>query len=281
MKIGIIGLGLIGGSLGKAIKKYTAHEVYGYDKDASVCVKALKSFCCDAILDRDAIKTLDILAIALNEGVTLEALNEYAPLVKNGTLIFDVCGNKRRIVAKMCELKATYPEVDFVGAHPMAGKERGGVDHASADLFKGAYIVAVPVGNSSVEKIKNLFECLGAKGLRVSSAEEHDEMIAYTSQLAHVVSSSYVKDDDALRHIGFSAGSFKDLTRVARLDADMWTELFINNSDKLLAKLDKIIDNLCEYREALKDSDGIRLHALLEDGTRCKEIADNCEKEAR
>lgn len=279
MRVGIIGIGLIGGSIGKALKKYGGYEVWGCDKDGTAVKRAIAAQACDRAFDESEARELDVLIIALREGDTLRTLEKFAPLLRDGSTVFDVCGVKRSIVARMRDLKEKYPNIDFCGVHPMAGKERGGIDHSSAELFKNAYVIAVPIGGGVPSVVRDIFAKAGARGIKVASAEEHDYMIAYTSQLAHVASGCYVKDPRSATHSGFSAGSFRDLTRVARLDADMWTELFLDNADNLLDCIDCMAENLAKYREAIANADADALHALLVESTRCKENADACRAE--
>lgn len=276
MKIGVIGMGLMGASLTKAIVAKTPHEVYGYDIDSTVIAKASAQGAHTRALCKDDYAKLDMVIFALCPNTAIAEMNRVCPLLKEGAIVTDICGNKRDIVENMHLLKAQYPSLHFVGTHPMAGKEYGGIDNSTADLYVGAYCVLVPVSDDeyAVQTVKDLYMEIGAKGVEICTAERHDEMIAYTSQLAHVVSSCYVQNAHAVEHRGFSAGSFADLTRVARLNPDMWTELFLQNADKLGCCLDDIIARLIQFRTALGDCDGERLHAILSYGTACKEKAD-------
>ncbi len=282
MKIGVVGLGLIGGSLARALAR-TPHEVAGFDLNPEAVRRAEELGCISSVLKEEDYGSLDALVLALREGDTLAELDRLAGKLKDGCLVMDICGNKRRIVAKMTELKGIYPKLRFVGTHPMAGREYSGIEHSSPRLFEGAFGVLVPVVDDmqSVELARELYLSIGMRGVKICGAEEHDAMIGYTSQLAHIVSGCYVKNPRSASHCGFSAGSFMDLTRVARLDPDMWTELFLNNADNLYEDLNEIIFRLCEFREALGDGDGERLRALLIEGVRAKELADLSLKEDR
>ncbi len=272
MKIGIVGMGLIGGSIGLALKKYTEHEVFGFDVDDET-VKAMVGYSCDFMIDEQNLGELDALIIALKEASSISALEKYAPYLKDGAVVFDTCGNKRRVVACMENLKKSLPALHFAGVHPMAGREFSGLKAARAELFRGAYILAVEVENDEVaiKTVEDIFLSIKAKRLEVCTAKRHDEMIAYTSQLAHVLSSSYVKNPLALEHIGYSAGSFLDLTRVAKLDAAMWTELFLNNKDNLVLDIDRLISELKNYRDAIKNDNSEELYRLLDEGSRLKQ----------
>lgn len=286
-RVGIVGLGMMGGSLGAALNA-AGYGVTGYDLSDEVMAVALeKGYICAPLGD---IENIDVLIVALTEEKTLEALKIYAPRLRAGAAMMDICGNKRRVAARMEELKAEYPALHFVGTHPMAGREtdgkRYGIYKASAKLFCGAYAVAVPIcgDETGLDAAREIYLAAGAKGVKIATAEEHDRMISYTSQLAHILSSSYAKSDKARMHRGFSAGSFLDLTRVARLDADMWAELFLNNRDALLEDAETLIAELERYVDALKRADGDGLRALLEEGNAFKDAADRdafCDKEEK
>ncbi len=281
MKIAIVGMGLIGGSLGRALLKNTDNEVYGCDLDATALLKAdmLRAHT-RSIEDKDW-GDVDMVIFALCPNAAIKSMREICPNLKDGAIVADTCGNKRIIVEAMRELETKYPSLFFVGVHPMAGREFSGISHSSATLFDRAYVIVVPV-SQDIEKlsvVKQLFLDIGAQDVEICTADKHDEMIAYTSQLAHVVSSSYVKNGHSSEHAGFSAGSFRDLTRVAKLDPDMWTELFIQNKDNLVGDIDTLITHLKEYRDAINDNDPKRLRDLLADGVKCKEDAETARKE--
>lgn len=281
MKIGIIGMGLIGGSLGRAILKYTDNVVLGSDTDESALLKAEMLCAESAVMKDEDISSLDMLIIALCPEATLNVLRETAPKLKDGAIVMDTCGVKRGIVEEMARLSKEYPELFFVGAHPMAGREFSGIAHSQATLFEKAYVIVVPVSQdlTKLAEVKKLFKNIGAQEVEICSADRHDQMISYTSQLAHIVSSSYVKSERSSEHAGFSAGSFRDLTRVAKLNPDMWTELFLANGDNLVVDIDGLINRLGEYRAAIASGDGETLRALLADGVRMKEIAEAARKE--
>lgn len=281
MNIGIIGLGLIGGSLGRAIKKFTPHTVYTFDTDEEAMLKGELLSAYDKRLGDDDYKDIDLLIVALNPSATIEAMREACPKLKDGAIVTDTCGNKRVIVKEMKRLSCAYPNLKFVGVHPMAGREFSGVSHSVANLFERAYVIMVTVtpDMDALSRVKKLYLMLGAQDVEMCGAEKHDEMIAYTSQLAHIVSSGYVKNPHSSEHAGFSAGSFRDLTRVARLNPDMWTELFLQNRDNLIKDIEVLIDKLKEYDEALKNNDPTQLKALLEEGVRSKELAECARKE--
>lgn len=284
MKIGIIGLGLIGGSLGRQIIKNTSHTVYGYDISEDAMLKAQMLNAYHERLDTEAeVIDLDILIVALCPEATIKTIRELAPRIKKGGIIIDTCGTKRKVVAAMSELEDMYPDVGFVGVHPMAGREFSGISHSTATLFEHAYIILTPIRTDleSEEKVRAFFLETGCEGITVASAATHDKIIAYTSQLAHVVSSAYIRNPLSETYLGFSAGSFRDMTRVAKLNPDMWTELFTENKDNLIACIDDLRNRLGEYRDALAGGDDVKLKAILEEGTRMKEAAEKMRREVK
>ncbi|MBQ4586656.1 MAG: prephenate dehydrogenase/arogenate dehydrogenase family protein [Clostridia bacterium] len=272
MKIAIVGLGLIGGSLGRAICSKTRDRVYAFDIDEkSMSTGRLLSAYHERLTDKN-VGEMDVIIFSLYPDVLERELDFYCNKLKNGCLVIDLCGNKRRVVNQMQCLAEKYPHLEFISAHPMAGREFSGVSHSTTTLFDRASMILVPV-KADIRTIKWLKEyslALGFGKVVMSTAEEHDRIIAFTSQLAHLVSSAYVKSDQAQKSGGFSAGSFRDMTRVAKLSPEMWAELTLDNADHLTDELDKFIKHLQEYREALFSGDKDQLVKLLEDGNRIK-----------
>ena len=272
MKIAIVGLGLIGGSLGRAICSKTSDRVYAFDIDEkSMSTGRLLSAYHERLTDKN-VGEMDVIIFSLYPDVLERELDFYCNKLKNGCLVIDLCGNKRRVVNQMQCLAEKYPHLEFISAHPMAGREFSGVSHSTTTLFDRASMILVPV-KADIRTIKWLKEyslALGFGKVVMSTAEEHDRIIAFTSQLAHLVSSAYVKSDQAQKSGGFSAGSFRDMTRVAKLSPEMWAELTLDNADHLTDELDKFIKHLQEYRDALSSGDKEQLVKLLEDGNRIK-----------
>ena len=272
MKIAIVGLGLIGGSLGRAICSKTSDRVYAFDIDEkSMSTGRLLSAYHERLTDKN-VGEMDVIIFSLYPDVLERELDSYCKKLKNGCLVVDLCGNKRRVVNQMQGLAEKYPHLEFISAHPMAGREFSGVSHSTTTLFDRASMILVPV-KADIRTIKWLKEyslALGFGKVVMSTAEEHDRIIAFTSQLAHLVSSAYVKSDQAQKSGGFSAGSFRDMTRVAKLSPEMWAELTLDNADHLTDELDKFIKHLQEYRDALSSGDKNQLVKLLEDGNRIK-----------
>ena len=227
-------------------------------------------------LTLDNVGGMDVLVFSLYPEALESALEEYCPLLKDGCLVMDCCGNKRRVVGQMQVLAKKYPTLDFISAHPMAGREFSGVSHSTATLFDKASMILVPV-KADLKKIAWLKEyslSIGFGAVVITTAEKHDEIIAFTSQLAHLVSSSYIKSQTASQFMGFSAGSFRDMTRVARLSPEMWAQLTVDNADFLVNEIDSIINSLNEYREALAKGDIELMKKLLADGNEKKLLSE-------
>ncbi len=275
MTIGIIGLGLIGGSMAKGIKNRTAHTVLGTDISEETMLLARLSGAIDGKLTESEVSDCDIILLALRPCFAVDWVKQYAKAISKNAVVVDLCGVKRVVVARLQPIAEQYG-FSYVGGHPMAGRERSGFTAATDDLFVGASMILTPDKNTDVkvlERLKDFFVDIGFAGITFSTPEEHDRIIAFTSQLAHIVSSAYVKSPEAQRRRGFSAGSFRDMTRVARLDENMWTELFLADSDYLIAELDALIANLTEYSEALKSHDDEQIRRLLREGKEKKAAA--------
>ncbi len=275
MIVGICGLGLIGGSMAKAYKS-SSHTVLGYDiNEATLGYTALAGIT-DGVLNHETLPSCDLILIALYPQKAIEYLEEIAPIVSRNTVVIDLCGTKKQICECGFDLAKKYG-FTFVGGHPMAGTQYSGIKYAKENLFKNAPMVLVPPiydDISFIDKIRKLLAPAGFGRFSVTTADAHDRMIAFTSQLAHVVSNAYVKSPSAHGHKGFSAGSYKDMTRVAWLNEKMWTELFLENKDPLLFELDTMIRSLTEYRNAISSEDAETLCALLRDGRIAKEEID-------
>jgi prephenate dehydrogenase len=275
MNIGIIGLGLIGGSFAKAYKA-AGHTVYAQEADKSILDFAVLSGAADAPLDLSTLRSCELLLVALYPQAAIEFLDGTAQHIPPETTVIDCCGTKKNICAAGFKVAARYG-FTFVGGHPMAGTEQSGFKHSKANMFKGAPMIIVPPKYDDIlflDRIKQLLEPAGFGRLTVTTAEKHDAMIAFTSQLAHLVSNAFIKSPTVFEHKGFSAGSYKDLTRVAWLNERMWAELFIENRDHLLHELDLFLASLNEYRDALLKEDFDTLKALLYDGKILKEKVD-------
>ena len=275
MNVGIVGLGLIGGSMAKAVKSRTAHTVYGIDLDSETMSLARMSGAIDAPLTDEILPQCDLVMVAIRPGAAIRWVEEHAHLIAKSAILVDLCGVKREVVKAIAPIAAANGFA-YIGGHPMAGRERSGFTAATEDLYAGASMILTPDDKTDMpllETLKHFFLDVGFGSLTFSDPEEHDRIIAYTSQLAHIVSSAYVKSPEAQRRRGFSAGSFRDMTRVARLDEDMWTELMLCDADFLVGELGILIDNIAAYRDALAHRDAQRLHDLLKEGREAKATA--------
>ena len=281
MNIGIVGLGLIGGSVARAYRAYSDKnsldfKIFGHDINKPILDFAIMSGVLDGALDVDAIKKCDLVFIGLYPDESIEYLKENADKLSPDALVIDLCGTKSEICRVGFDLAKAHG-FTFVGGHPMAGTHNSGYKYSRANMFSGAPMVIVPPSFDDIEllgKVRSLLSPLGFGRYSVTSAEEHDRLIAFTSQLAHVVSNAYVKSPTAREHSGFSAGSYKDMTRVAWLNEVMWTELFFENKEPLLFEINSLINSLTEYRDALISDDKEKMRNLLRDGRIAKEEID-------
>ena len=277
MITGIIGLGLIGGSMAKAYKK-SGQTVYGYDINEITLGYGMLSGMVDEKLTDQNIADCDLILIAVNPDIACSWLRENAPKISQNTFVIDLCGTKR-LICKTGFAQAEEYGFTFVGGHPMAGIHLSGIKNSREDMFEGQPMVIVPPKYDDIALFDRI-ECLLLPAkfgkFTFTTAEEHDTMIAYTSQMAHIVSNAYVKSPLAQKknHLGISAGSYKDLTRVAWLNENMWSELFMENRDNLISEIDILIDSLKEYREAMVNEDKENLTSLLREGRTAKENAD-------
>lgn len=264
MNILIVGLGLIGGSYAKALKRYTDNRVIGIDADETVIKYALSHGAIDKVADDNDIKNADIVIVSLYPKAAADFINSNADLFKDGAVVTDSCGVKRAIYSQLSD-KVFSGKFTFIGAHPMAGKEHSGFDYSDADLYKGAsLIITTDEPDSTAAKLlQNLAEQIGFTRCTVCTPERHDKMIAFTSQLPHVLACSYISDPLALSHKGFSAGSFLDVTRVAFINDVMWSELFIDNADHLCDEIDELIKNLSVFKAAIKNEDKQALSRMM------------------
>lgn len=268
----IVGLGLIGGSLAKAFRKYTDCSVAGIDRDESVRDAALASGAVGKIGTEEDLKKADILFLCLYPKADVDFVREHLASIRPGCLVTDTCGVKSRLCPRLAGL-AKERGLFFVSGHPMAGKEKNGFAQSDADLFRGASYILVPCGapRQAVETLKGLAPKLGFARTVETTPEEHDRMIAFTSQVPHVLACSYVMSPRCPGHKGFSAGSYRDVSRVANINETMWAELFLENRETLVEELDTLTGHIAEIRNAVAAGDGAALRALLRRGRLVKE----------
>ena len=272
MKILIAGLGLIGGSICKALHAYTDHSVYGWNRSEQTARKALEEHVIDGIV-KDDCSGFDMIIVCLYPKHVREWVRAHADTMSEGTIVVDVSGVKTDLPEKMTALCAQHG-VHYLSTHPMAGKEKAGYAVSDEDLYQGANFIITPLPETPkfvIAQVRNLAHQIGFRRFVITTPEMHDRMIAYTSQLAHVVSSSYVESPVIELESGFSGGSFHDMTRIAAMNEDMWTGLFMENRESLLRELDILMENLGEYRKALAESDEARVYALIREGRLRKE----------
>lgn len=279
MTVGILGLGLIGGSLARAYK-LAGHTVYVKNRDERMLSFAMLSGAVDGKLNEDTIPQCDLILLAIYPAGSADWLEANAPLISKKALVIDCCGTKQLVCQRCFPIAKEYGFI-FVGGHPMAGSQFSGFKYSRASLFQGAPMVLVPPvydDMALLQRVKDALEPCGFGFFSVTTAADHDRMIAFTSQMPHILSNAFIKSPTALEHKGFSAGSYRDLTRVAWLNPGMWTELFLENRENLLFELDTYIQSLTEYRDALANQDEDTLYRLLDDGKKRKEEVDGCKK---
>ena len=275
MTVGIVGLGLIGGSFAKAYHA-AGHTVLAFDIDRSTYDFAVLSGTVNGPLTDETLSTCDLILIAVIPSAAVDYLKHHAAHIGPKPVVIDCCGTKR-VVCAACFPLAKEHGFTYLGGHPMAGTHNSGFKYATPTMFHNATMVLVPENHNDIQllsRVKDLLAPAGFSRFSITTAEQHDEMIAFTSQLAHVVSNAYIKSPTAGLHKGFSAGSYKDMTRVAWLAPHMWAELFLENKEYLMAELNTLIDNLRQYQDAMEHNDLPGLVQLLDEGRRRKEEVD-------
>ncbi len=275
MTVGILGLGLIGGSLARAYAK-SGHTVIAFDADAGILEFAQIAGAVHSVLDANTVTSCDLILLSIFADGSVNWLEANAAYIRTDALVIDCCGIKLPVCQRCFPLAEQYG-FTFVGGHPMAGSHFSGFKYSRSNLFQGAPMVLIPPRYDDpelLERVKNVLSPCRFGSFSVTTAEEHDKIIAFTSQMAHLVSNAYIKSPTALTHKGFSAGSYKDMTRVAWLNPQMWADLFLANRENMLFELDTYIENLQAYRTAIIDCDESRLVALLQEGKLRKEEVD-------
>ena len=279
--IGLVGLGLIGGSFAKAYKtRAPRFKVYAANRTKSTLQKAIDEGFVDGVLDENTIPECDLIIISLFPQAAIKYIEENKQFFKPNTIVADACGNKRGICREGFKL-AEDEDFCFIGAHPMAGTQFSGYDNSKADMFTGSSIVLVPTLDSEfditpkhemiISRLRTLLAPIGFGEYRVTDAATHDMMIAYTSQLGHVIASSYIRNPLATESDGFVGGSFRDMTRIAYCNSAMWSELFLENKDNLVPAIDSLIEELGKFRNTISQGDYDGLKKLLEEGSKRKE----------
>ncbi len=276
--VGIVGLGLIGGSLARTIRKRTACRVLGLDLSDDVMAQARAETVLDCDLTRETAMDCDLLLVALYPEATVDFVSAWLPDLRPGTVIVDCAGTKVTVCQALSGLAREYG-VHFIGGHPMAGVEASGFESSFDGLFDGASMILCQdeyTDDNALHDAGAFFLSLGFGRIQRTTAQTHDRVIAYTSQLVHLVSNAYIKSETVRLRGGFSAGSFRDITRVAKLNETMWTQLFLDNRENLLLELDILLASINQYKEALQSRDRERLQALLAEGRRLQEEDRRC-----
>jgi len=274
--IGIVGLGLIGGSLAKAYQRVDNTRVLGVDIDKSILDFANLAQAINGELTDENLAECDCILIATYPQGVIDWVTANATKIDKDTIVIDCTGTKKRICDALFSVAAEHG-FTFVGGHPMAGTHKSGFKYSREDLFDGAPMVIVPPTFENIclfDRVNELLKPIGFSRISMTKAQDHDEIIAYTSQMPHILSNAYIKSPTASKHNGYSAGSYRDLTRVAWLNADMWSELFMENRDELLREMDIYLDTLQQYRDALKSGNYARLRQLLDEGRQRKKEVD-------
>ena len=275
MIVGILGLGLIGGSFARAYA-IEGHTVYAHNRSQDTLAFAQLAGAVDAPLTVENIGECDLIILSIYPEGSVRWLQENAHLISKNTLVIDACGVKRMVCQRCFPLAEEYG-FTFVGGHPMARTQFSGFKYSRANLFQGQPMVLCPPRFDDIdlfERCKELLAPCGFGSFSITTAAAHDRMIAFTSQMPHILSNAFIKSPTALDHKGFSAGSYRDLTRVAWLNPQMWAELFLENQDYVLNELDVYISALEKYRDAVSRNDMDALISLLEEGKRRKEEVD-------
>jgi len=276
MKIAIVGLGLIGGSIAKAYKRLEEMTVLGFDQDNGVMDFALMAEAIDGKLTKENIKECDCIFLATYPQGVIDWVKTNATLISNKTIVID-CSGTKEIICDILFPVAKKHGFTFVGGHPMAGTHHSGFKYSRCDLFDGAQMVIVPPTFDDIrlfDHLKTILAPIGFADISFTTGAQHDEIIAFTSQMPHIISNGFIKSDMAKRHKGYSAGSYRDLTRVAWLNPEMWAELFLENKTHLVQELNTFIEAMRAYKEAIEVGDEDKLIQLLEEGRQCKREVD-------
>ena len=272
-KVAVIGLGIMGGSIAKALKKSNKYYVIGYNRTEEINKRALADGAIDEIWDGVSQIDADITVLAVNPNVTYKLFETLPALLKKGSILTDICGVKAEVV-KTGEAACKDKGIFFIGGHPMAGRERSGYDYSTEDLFFNRSYIFTETSNTDKESLNKLSEMaldMGCLDITITSPEYHDKMIAYTSQIPHILAGAYMNSPTSATHKGYSAGSYHDVSRVASVDENLWSQLFLSNKDNLLYEIDILIRNLQDYKEAVARKDESRLSGIIKTGRILKE----------
>lgn len=273
LRIAVIGLGLMGASLSSALKGYKNSTVIGMDIDKTVCRKAKEYGVADEIYEnvQDAVLDADIVIFCVYPHLIADIIA--GAEFKKGAVITDICGVKSPLYKDLAE--SLPPETDYIGVHPMAGKEVDGFDNADKNIFKNTGFIITPLPSTkseSVELMRDIAGYIGAARIEVVSPEVHDDIIAYTSDLMHISAAALCIDYHKDMTLAYTAGAFRDCTRIANINAPLWTELLLSNREFTMNHLQNYIDNLQKIHSALQAEDDARLNNLLQTASDNKKI---------
>lgn len=272
MKTVIVGLGLIGGSIARRLRGFRNTEIIGVDIDKRTLSMALSDGVIDeGATDGDKLKTADYIILCLYPQTNLDFMKKYAQCLKDGAVITDVSGVKEYVIENMKKILPDH--VDFVGGHPMAGREVGGYQSSTDTLFEGSSYLLTPNKENkpdSVALVREMAEYIGCRHVVTTTPEEHDAVIAYTSQLMHVMAVALCENPMIERSTYFSAGSLRDCTRVAVINEKMWSELFLENKTELAARIAEMQESLEKIRNFVLDGNRDGLECVMKSATERK-----------
>lgn len=270
-KIVIVGLGLIGGSIAKSLKQNTEHAVFGVDVNEESLLDACSCGAIDGKAGPEDLKTADVVYLCVYPETALEFVREHGGLLKDGCVLTDACGIKKEICSGMEALGPSGNYV-FVAGHPMAGKEFSGFSASDPSIFIGASYLIAPCGAPewAVETVEELAREMGFGRIVRTTPERHDKVIAFTSQVPHVLACAYVMSPRCREHKGFSAGSYRDVSRVANINDVLWSRLFLDNREDLVDELDELLKNIKSFRDAVAENEEEKLRKLLRTAAQIK-----------
>jgi len=280
-KIGIVGLGLIGGSYAIALRD-KGYEVGAIARRQETIDYALNNGIIDhgrISVDKEYVSQFDIIVFALYPKIFIEWIEKYQDYIKPGAIITDVTGVKGSIVYKIQEILRD--DVEFIAAHPMAGRETSGVEYATKEIFKQANYIVTPTKKNTEEAIELCEELgreLGFATIARLSPEKHDEMIGFLSQLTHCIAVSLMTCRDTTSLTAYTGDSFRDLTRIAKINDEMWSELFLLNKDMLLSQMDIFMDSFMKLRECIADDKKEEMREIMRTSTEHRKLFDKLKK---
>lgn len=274
----IVGLGMMGGAIADALRKQHPKRIAAYDTDQEVLEEALVRGAIDYGAEneeelQEVLAQADLVYVCLYPEAALSFMKRYMPYFKSGALVTDIVGIKTPTIEEV--VPVLRPDIHFIPGHPMAGSEKEGFGSADASIFENMNYVLVPVDKTdraAVDALKEIITEMGFSNIVETSAHEHDAKIAFTSQLCHVIASALVDSEDDLTITDYEGGSFGELTRIAMINAPMWTEIFIDNKNLLIEQIDEFEHSMQKLRRYIEECDHESLEEMLTD-VRRKRVA--------